>query len=614
MRSLVERVASRYLEAGSRQAAFIPDKFFTDYAARLKKLFSQELKGDALENAVRLISDEVVPLHERFIRDLIEATPTMAHQTLTDRLSLKKDQIQRLAQSLNEAKSAVAFPYPVRATRDHVMLHINTMVGTQLDKNFSTLGKMFKTQISIDPAKVQGIVDRALKKMTPEVRAAIDANDLDNRNSRLQYDFYQEHVDKSIPRLIQKKKVIIDWLSWFERIRDALAANYSEPLLHTADLYGMKVVVNDASVTPEQHKQYIKYLDEAYQRLKKKKLERAWYGNVFIECDGCGGVNQNTGKEDVAGHYFTGKDWVQIYNRPGEGIVHIMAHELGHRYWFRSMSQGQRARFEAYVRARAREKGPDRDRIPHVLESRVLDSAKKRIEDARLEVRGYIDRMERADVERSTPTIHFKRRLENAAGFILDMPSAAKVVRDLDAPKSAGPLFKRMIDSAEAASEYLMGFNDVLKQAQQQAADDATFTEAFALRLSRWCDDARELVDAAASQATGYAVHVFTEYNKVEEEKKREHDKKRQEAWDADEREILPVSEYGKSNIDEAFAEAFAWYVLDRKMTDAQREIFRSVLLRRDLTASSVARRWTQRLYGEGLLHHPTHGGGSPHH
>lgn len=611
MRSLVERVASRYLEAGSRQAAFIPDKFFTDYAARLKKLFSQELKGDALENAVRLISDEVVPLHERFIRDLIEANPTMVHQTLTDRLSLKKDQIQRLAQSLSDAKKAVAFPYPVRATRDHVMLHINTMVGTQLDKNFSTLGKMFKTQISIDPAKVQGIVDRALKKMTPEVRAAIDANDLDSRNSRLQYGFYQEHLDKSIPRLIQKSKVVIDWLSWFERIRDVLGANYSEPLLHTADLYGMKLVINDAVITPADHDKYIHYLDKAYQLLKKKKLARAWYGNVFIECDSCGGVNQNTGKEDVAGHYYIGKDWVQIYSRPSEYVVEIIVHELGHRYWFKSMSQGQRARFEAYVRAHVPEKGPDKDRAPRVLESKVLEMSRKRIEDARLEVWGYIDRMQRAEIERSTAVSHFNRRLENASGFVLDMPSAARVVSDLDRPKSAEPLFKEMVAAANKAGQHLNSFSEVLKQTQQQATDDATFAIAMARALIDWCDQARELTDAAAMRATSFAVHCFTEYNEVEEAKKKERDEKRQKAWDADEREILPVSGYGKTNIDEAFAEAFSWYVLDRKMTEAQREIFRSVLLRQDRTASRVARRW---LYGESRLHHPTQGGGSPHH
>ena len=71
MSSLVLRVAARHHASLRRHAVFLPDKLFQEYAARLKRIFSQELKGDALEHAIRLISDEVVPLHESFVKELI---------------------------------------------------------------------------------------------------------------------------------------------------------------------------------------------------------------------------------------------------------------------------------------------------------------------------------------------------------------------------------------------------------------------------------------------------------------------------------------------------------------------------------------------------------------
>ena len=45
-----------------------------------------------------------------------------------------------------------------------------------------------------------------------------------------------------------------------------------------------------------------------------------------------------------------------------------------------------------------------------------------------------------------------------------------------------------------------------------------------------------------------------------------------------DPRKVLPVSDYGKTNISEAFAEVFAHYVLERSMTRDQVDSFKAVL------------------------------------
>jgi hypothetical protein len=51
-----------------------------------------------------------------------------------------------------------------------------------------------------------------------------------------------------------------------------------------------------------------------------------------------------------------------------------------------------------------------------------------------------------------------------------------------------------------------------------------------------------------------------------------------QDSYDNNPNPVVPVSDYGKSNIDEAFAEAFMHYVTGEDMTQDQIESFRAVL------------------------------------
>jgi hypothetical protein len=111
------------------------------------------------------------------------------------------------------------------------------------------------------------------------------------------------------------------------------------------DLYGLKVVIQDSKLKAGDIEAYIRYLDETYTRMKAKGFGDMWYGKVFIQCEECGGVNSNGAEYGVGGHYFISKDFIRIYNRPVPGIVRLLAHELGHRYWFKHMNQGQRLRF-----------------------------------------------------------------------------------------------------------------------------------------------------------------------------------------------------------------------------------------------------------------------------
>lgn len=141
-----------------------------------------------------------------------------------------------------------------------------------------------------------------------------------------------------------------------KRIEDDEADGYeyekgNRPAFKEFDLYGVKVIVDDRKVEAFHIEDYIKYLDEAYQKLKGKGLTKAWYGEVFIKCETCGGVNYNDGG-GVGGHYHIGPNTISIYSRPSmRGTAYLVLHELGHRYWFKHMDSAQRARFADLVKS-----------------------------------------------------------------------------------------------------------------------------------------------------------------------------------------------------------------------------------------------------------------------
>lgn len=113
----------------------------------------------------------------------------------------------------------------------------------------------------------------------------------------------------------------------------------------------MKVVVDDRTVTPVQIDKYAKLLVEAKRRLEKRGFGKAWYGEVFIQCEECGGENP-LGKEfGVGGHYHTGPNTIVIYERPSNHNVKLMVHELGHRWWYKHMNRADRLRFQDWIAA-----------------------------------------------------------------------------------------------------------------------------------------------------------------------------------------------------------------------------------------------------------------------
>lgn len=93
---------------------------------------------------------------------------------------------------------------------------------------------------------------------------------------------------------------------------------------------------------------YIKQLQKAEALLKAKGLGSLWYGTMFVSCKSCGGENPRGKQFGVGADYSPAKDDVRIYSDPHGNLYRLIAHELGHRYYYKFMSAADRARFDSW--------------------------------------------------------------------------------------------------------------------------------------------------------------------------------------------------------------------------------------------------------------------------
>jgi hypothetical protein len=96
---------------------------------------------------------------------------------------------------------------------------------------------------------------------------------------------------------------------------------------------------------PSQIQRYVPLLQEAEMLLRAKGLGFLWYGTIFIKCKTCAGPNQHGPQYTTAAHYVAAKDHVVIFTHPSPELPRFIAHELGHRYYYKFMTQADRARF-----------------------------------------------------------------------------------------------------------------------------------------------------------------------------------------------------------------------------------------------------------------------------
>ena len=133
----------------------------------------------------------------------------------------------------------------------------------------------------------------------------------------------------------------------------------ADPVFREFDFHGMKIIVADPKHHGLRIRAYIEYVEMAYKDLVRKGFKDVWYGTFFLMSDKYEKFSSdekaayaNAGYKDMesrAGSYHSGSDIVRISVPPTEEVVHVIAHEMGHRYWFKIMSQAQRVRFESLI-------------------------------------------------------------------------------------------------------------------------------------------------------------------------------------------------------------------------------------------------------------------------
>lgn len=104
----------------------------------------------------------------------------------------------------------------------------------------------------------------------------------------------------------------------------------------------------DQHRNPFNNEDYVKHLDAARQLLERRGLGHLWYGNIFVRCPSCGGTNPHGAHFGVGADYSTRTDDIRVYADPKAGLARLLVHEVGHRYYYKFMSQRDRAAFDAH--------------------------------------------------------------------------------------------------------------------------------------------------------------------------------------------------------------------------------------------------------------------------
>lgn len=106
--------------------------------------------------------------------------------------------------------------------------------------------------------------------------------------------------------------------------------------------------VRDAPRPPVLREKYLGNAKEAWALLKRRGLGHLWYGRIVIMCPSCGGQNPHGASFGVGAHYHRQGDWISIYADPNRKLPYLIAHEMGHRYYYKFMSASDRAAFDRW--------------------------------------------------------------------------------------------------------------------------------------------------------------------------------------------------------------------------------------------------------------------------
>ena len=322
-------------------------KFFADKRKELLKLFRDAPAKYRSPSGFAYFAYEVVNWWRNFSKDVMQLLADSEHpqvqQEVKSALDDGEEYLKNYEKTFDTLNDALHLSYdgtrhsndPMDVVKDRIKLDAGSWIEAQFEKSFASA---FNVRWKIDPRMIEALARRIVKGMPEDVRqtfaAEYDHEEFGHPIWKQQYEYLREvGLQSKVPRIIEKGKANLSATDLFDRIVRILDS-WSDPEkqqrhFRIFDLNGMRVVVDDSTVSEYEIAQYVKYLDHAHKLLKIKRLDKVWYGTVFIRCKDCGGVNPHT-LGGTGGNYPIGPDVVNIFSRPSEFIVELIAHELGH--------------------------------------------------------------------------------------------------------------------------------------------------------------------------------------------------------------------------------------------------------------------------------------------
>jgi DNA topoisomerase IB len=345
------------------------------------------------------------------------------------------------------------------------------------------------------------------------------------------------------------------------------------PAYKDFELNGVKVIIDDSHLSAVQIEEYIKFLDEAHARLRAKGFEKVWYGTIFVKCEMCGGQNPNVRRDpsdhspSVGGNYPSNFDTVNVFSRPSPFIVELMCHELGHRYWYKILTESHRAQFTDLVRTHTKTAPP-----PVKLENgkAIKEKVSKVVNDI-WDTLLYLPKNETL----SKDQVFNNTKVDILLWNLTNNGQHGNLRKAVMEAISDDYLFTymRLADVDPGLTALRKAVEEACYKAQLELMAARTILDMDMNTRDKWVDTAGEAVNAVEATAFVYVDAATKTYNELE--------KKKDDEWADDLKtapgSVAPVSEYGASNISEAFAEAFTHYVLGRDMNRDQLDSFKAV-------------------------------------
>jgi hypothetical protein len=100
--------------------------------------------------------------------------------------------------------------------------------------------------------------------------------------------------------------------------------------------------------SPYYRRDYIAQLKKAEALLKQRGLGFLWYGNIAVLCKECGGQNPAGAQWTMGAGYYRIGDRMEVYADASNSLYQLIAHEFGHRFYYKFMSAADRANFDKW--------------------------------------------------------------------------------------------------------------------------------------------------------------------------------------------------------------------------------------------------------------------------